>query len=47
MVKTQSFHCGVMGLVPGWGTRIRMPYGMVKKLKIFKKNRLPKPLVCG
>ena len=23
------------------------PHGMVKKLKIFKKNRLPKPLVCG
>ena len=41
MVETLSFQCGVMGSVPGWGSKIShaMKYGQ-KKFFLIKKKKI-------
>ena len=42
MVRTQSFHCQVLGLSPGWGTKIPQALEHGQKNKQIKKK---KPLI--
>ena len=46
MVETLSFQCGVMGSVPGWGSKIShaMKYGQ-KKFFLIKK-KIDKNIQC-
>ena len=47
VVKTQSFHCGVTGLVPGWGTRILHATWHGQKIKNKKIIDCPNPKCVG
>ena len=47
VVKTQSFHCRVTGLVPGWGTRILHATWLGQKIKNKKRIDCPNPKCVG
>ena len=40
VVKAPRFNAGVMGSIPGWGTKILHATQCGQKVKIFKKNWL-------
>ena len=39
MVRTQSFHCQVLGSIPGWGTKIPPAWSRAKKINKLKKKK--------
>lgn len=43
MVK--NLPCNAVGSIPGWGTKIYMPYGVAKKEKKDGKNTKQKNLI--